>query len=63
MSNKRGLASASPETRNRVASSGGKAEHEKRGLQATDEETRTRVAVMGGLARGKQRRERKKNVA
>jgi len=47
---KRGLASADKETRERVASEGGKAPHEKRGLEATDEETRERVASEGGKA-------------
>ena len=46
----RGLASADEETRERVASEGGKAPHEKRGLQAADEETRERVASEGGKA-------------
>ena len=46
----RGLASASDETRTRVAREGGKAPHDERGLQATDEETRTRVAREGGKA-------------
>jgi hypothetical protein len=47
---KRGLASADEETRERVASEGGKAPHEKRGLEAADEETRERVASEGGKA-------------
>jgi len=46
----RGLASADEETRERVASEGGKAPHKKRGLQAADEETRERVASEGGKA-------------
>jgi hypothetical protein len=46
----RGLASASDETRVRVAREGGKAPHEERGLQATDNETRVRVAREGGKA-------------
>jgi hypothetical protein len=46
----RGLASADEETRERVASEGGKAPHEKRGLQAADEKTRERVASEGGKA-------------
>jgi hypothetical protein len=54
--NKRGLASASNETRERVARAGGEAPHEKRGLQAADTETRQTVARKGGLARGEQRR-------
>lgn len=45
---KRGLASASLETRLRVAKAGGDAPHDKRGLQAADEETRRRVAIAGG---------------
>jgi general stress protein YciG len=45
---KRGLASADEETRERVAKEGGKAPHEKRGLQAVDEETREEVARKGG---------------
>lgn len=54
--NKRGLASASEETRERVAKSGGVAPHSKRGLQAASAETRQSVARKGGLARGEQRR-------
>lgn len=46
----RGLASASPETRLRVSSLGGKAEHYSRGLQSSDAETRQRVASAGGQA-------------
>jgi general stress protein YciG len=46
----RGLASANPETRVRVAREGGKAPHDERGLQATDNETRIRVAREGGKA-------------
>ena len=46
----RGLASASDETRTRVAREGGKAPHDERGLQATDDETRARVAREGGKA-------------
>ncbi|HZW55156.1 MAG TPA: hypothetical protein VFF30_02610 [Nitrososphaerales archaeon] len=53
---KRGLASASDETRERVARAGGEAPHEKRGLQAASSETRQAVARKGGLARGEQRR-------
>jgi hypothetical protein len=53
---KRGLASASEETRERVARAGGEAPHEKRGLQAASSETRQNVARKGGLARGEQRR-------
>jgi general stress protein YciG len=53
---KRGLASASNETRERVAKAGGEAPHEKRGLQAADTDTRQAVARKGGLARGEQRR-------
>jgi hypothetical protein len=45
----RGLAS-SDETKERVASEGGKAPHEERGLQAADQETRERVAREGGQA-------------
>ena len=44
----RGLASASQETRQRVAHEGGKAPHKKRGLQAASKETRQRVARKGG---------------
>ena len=44
----KGLASADEETKERVASEGGKAPHEKRGLQAADEETREEVARKGG---------------
>ena len=54
---KRGLASASEETRKRVAQSGGHASHEKRGLQGADQLTRSRVARAGGIARGAQTRE------
>ncbi|MGI0084667.1 MAG: hypothetical protein ACREBQ_06255 [Nitrososphaerales archaeon] len=54
--NKRGLASASEETRERVAKAGGEAPHSKRGLQAASAETREAVARKGGLARGEQRR-------
>jgi hypothetical protein len=50
MAGKRGLASASEETRKRVASKGGRAHHSKRGLQAADPATRSRVASMGGKA-------------
>jgi len=46
----RGLASASEETRTRVARAGGKAKHDERGLQAADPKTRTRVARAGGKA-------------
>ena len=53
---KRGLASASEETRERVAKAGGEAPHERRGLQAASSETRQAVARKGGLARGEQRR-------
>lgn len=47
---KRGLASASAETRRRVASQGGRAPHAVRGLQAADEITRHEIASMGGHA-------------
>lgn len=57
---KRGLASASEETRERVARAGGNAPHEMRGLQAAPQEVRTTVAVKGGLARGEQRRRLRK---
>ncbi|MDG6908623.1 MAG: hypothetical protein JRN20_22885 [Nitrososphaerota archaeon] len=57
--NKRGLASASDFTRERVARAGGEAPHEKRGLQAASWETRREVARKGGLARGEQRRKQK----
>jgi hypothetical protein len=57
--NKRGLASASTETRERVAKAGGEARHLKRGLQAATSETRQAVARKGGLARGEQRRKAK----
>ena len=53
---KRGLASASEDTRERVAKAGGEAPHKKRGLQAASYETRKSVARKGGLARGEQRR-------
>lgn len=48
---KRGLASASEETRLRVAREGGIAPHQRRGLAAASEETRSRVARAGGDAR------------
>lgn len=48
--NIRGLASASAETKARVAHLGGKAKHGERGLQAANTETRTRVARLGGKA-------------
>lgn len=57
--NKRGLGSASEDTRERVARAGGEAPHEQRGLQAADLETRREVARKGGLARGEQRRMKK----
>jgi len=57
--NRRGLASASDDTRERVARAGGEAPHEKRGLQAATSETRHEVARKGGLARGEQRRRAK----
>jgi hypothetical protein len=47
---KRGLASADEETRERVARAGGEAPYDERGLQAADEETRKRVAREGGKA-------------
>ena len=53
---KRGLASASKETRERVARSGGGAPHDTRGLQGASNETREQVARKGGLARAEQRR-------
>ncbi|MGH2639896.1 MAG: hypothetical protein ACRDF4_11565 [Rhabdochlamydiaceae bacterium] len=59
--NKRGLASASEETRERVARAGGEAPHEKRGLQAASSDTRRAVARKGGLARGEQRRRAKED--
>lgn len=53
---KRGLASASEETRERVAKSGGTAPHDVRGLQGSSPELRRAIARKGGLARGAQRR-------
>lgn len=47
---KRGLASADENTREKVAHMGGKAPHSKRGLQAADKETRENVAKKGGEA-------------
>ena len=47
---KRGLASASPKTREEVGRKGGMAKHTKRGLQAADQQTRQRVAKAGGRA-------------
>jgi hypothetical protein len=58
---KRGLASASDDTRERVARAGGEAPHKKRGLQAASSETRRSVARKGGLARGEQRRKTTNN--
>jgi hypothetical protein len=48
--NKRGLASADEETKERVARAGGEAPHDERGLQAADEQTKKRVATEGGKA-------------
>lgn len=48
---KRGLASATGETRVRVAREGGVAPHNIRGLAAATSETRSRVAKAGGEAR------------
>jgi general stress protein YciG len=48
---KRGLASATGETRVRVAREGGIAPHNMRGLAAATSDTRTRVAKAGGEAR------------
>ena len=48
---RRGLASASEETRQRVARKGGIAPHRKRGLAAANPETRMRVAKASGEAR------------
>jgi uncharacterized protein len=53
--NRRGLASASEETRQRVARKGGIAPHQKRGLAAANPETRLRVAKAGGEARAQDR--------
>lgn len=51
---KRGLASADPKTRERVARMGGEAPHPKgRGLQNADDATRRRVARKGGESKGK----------
>jgi hypothetical protein len=61
--NKRGLASASEETRERVAKAGGEAHHEGRGLQAASSDTRQAVARKGGLARGEQRRRARQDRA
>jgi len=52
---RRGLASASEETRQRVARKGGIAPHMKRGLAAATPETRSRVAKAGGEARAQDR--------
>lgn len=60
--NKRGLASASGDTRKRVARAGGEAPHGQRGLQAANLETRREVARKGGLARGLQRRKAKLQI-
>lgn len=56
---KRGLGSASEETRERVAKSGGTAPHTIRGLQGSSPELRKAIARKGGLARGAQRRRMK----
>jgi len=45
---KRGLASASKQTRERVAKAGGNAPHDVRGFQAMDEETHHDISVKGG---------------
>jgi general stress protein YciG len=50
---KRGLAAASEETRQRVARKGGTAPHQKRGLAATNTETRLKVSKAGGEERAK----------
>ena len=52
---RRGLASASEETRQRVARKGGIAPHNKRGLAAANPDTRLRVAKAGGEARANDR--------
>jgi general stress protein YciG len=52
---KRGLASATEETRVRVAREGGVAPHNRRGLAAANTETRLRVAKAGGDARSHDR--------
>jgi general stress protein YciG len=52
---KRGLASATEETRVRVARQGGIAPHNRRGLAAANIETRLRVAKAGGDARSHDR--------
>jgi general stress protein YciG len=52
---RRGLASASEETRQRVARKGGIAPHQKRGLAAANSDTRMRVAKAGGEARAQDR--------
>jgi general stress protein YciG len=52
---RRGLASASEETRQRVARKGGIAPHQKRGLAAANPETRLKVAKAGGEARANDR--------
>jgi hypothetical protein len=53
---KRGLASASKETRNRVARAGGQALHKVRGPQGASSDERYEVARKGGLTRGRKRR-------
>lgn len=52
---RRGLASATEETRQRVARKGGIAPHQKRGLAAASPQTRSRVAKAGGQARAQDR--------
>lgn len=50
MKSKRGLASATKQTRQEVGHKGGVAYHTKRGLQAANQQTRIRVARAGGKA-------------
>jgi hypothetical protein len=54
---KRGLASASEETRYRVSKAGGDAPHEKRGLGAAPPDVRVAISRLGGLARSRQKQQ------
>ena len=54
---KRGLGSASEQTRKKVAKLGANAPHESRGLAAAPAEVRKEIATQGGLARQAQARD------
>lgn len=51
MPQRKGLANANNETRQRVAQAGGNAPHKSRGLETADPDKRKQVARLGGLAR------------